>query len=171
MLFPSTWTAPTGWGVVLQWHSGYPGVPPLVLNARDDTLLADFNAGVVDSRGHGAYGDIHTMLPTLTKGSWNDFVVRVRWEGTATGSFQVWHRVRGQTGFQRRLDLQGIPTLQVVNDAVYENYLKLGLYRNADPVKTDVVYHDGFHRGSRLADLGGAFGLDAGFAELISALS
>ena len=56
--------------------------------------------------------------------------------------------------YTKALELLDVPTLQAQDGVTYGNYTKLGLYRWVDPVKTDVIYHDGFRRSSVLDGLG-----------------
>ena len=59
-----------------------------------------------------------------------------------------------RTHTRRHSKLLDVPTLQAQDGVTYGNYTKLGLYRWVDPVKTDVIYHDGFRRSSVLDGLG-----------------
>jgi hypothetical protein len=153
-LFPSSWTAPSYFGIFLQWHSDLPIPPPIAFNARDDSAVLQLNTGVVDeSTGRGTNFVKYPLLSSLSKGQWNDFVVHVHWSLT-DGSLTVWHRANPSDPYTKALELLDVPTLQAQNGITYGNYTKLGLYRWTDPVKTDVIYHDDFHRSSVLGGLG-----------------
>lgn len=144
-LFPTGWTEPYGWGIFLQWHSSFPIPPPVSFNARGTYAEVVVDSGPLNaSRTAGTFRVRYPLLDKLSKGLWNDFIARIRWSGT-NGAITVWHRVEGENGYVKRLDVSGIPTLQSSGGVTSDNYIKLGLYRNAD-TKTDVVYHDGFHR-------------------------
>jgi hypothetical protein len=153
-LFPSSWTAPSYFGIFLQWHSNLPIPPPIAFNARDDSAVVQLNTGVVDdSTGHGTSFVKYPLLSTLSKGQWNDFVVHVHWSLT-DGSLTVWHRANPSDPYTKALELLDVPTLQAQDGVTYGNYTKLGLYRWVDPLKTDVIYHDDFRRSSGLDGLG-----------------
>ena len=153
-LFPPTWTAPNSFGIFLQWHSNLPIPPPIAFNARDDSAVVQLNTGVVDdSTGRGTDFVKYPLLSSLSKGRWNDFVVHVHWSLTH-GSLTVWHRANPTEPYTKALELLDVPTLQAQDGLTYGNYTKLGLYRWVDPVKTDVIYHDGFRRSSVLDGLG-----------------
>jgi hypothetical protein len=144
-LFPSDWSEPFGWGVFVQWHSQFPIPPPVSFNARADTAEISVNAGPLEPSGtNGSFRRKYPLLATLNKGSWNDFIARIRWSGT-NGAIAVWHRLEGDSGFVKVVDVTGIPTLQSSGATISDNYLKLGLYRNAD-TKTNIIYHDDFRR-------------------------
>lgn len=143
--FPSDWSEPFGWGIFVQWHSQFPIPPPVSFNARADTAEISVNAGPLEPSGtNGSFRRKYPLLATLNKGSWNDFIARIRWSGT-NGAIAVWHRLEGGTDYVKVVDVTGIPTLQSSGATISDNYLKLGLYRNADN-KTNVVFHDAFRR-------------------------
>jgi hypothetical protein len=150
-LFPTNWTAPSYFGVFLQWHSAFPYSPPIAFDARGDNAQIDMNTGVLDSNGKGTLKQVFPLLSTLSKGAWNDFVVHVRWSLT-NGFVTVWHR-SGDQPYSRILDLEEVPTLQAQDGNTSENYVKQGLYRWTDPVKTDTLYQDDFRRASSLDGL------------------
>jgi hypothetical protein len=151
-LFPANWSAPSYFGIFLQWHSALPYSPPIAFDARDDTAQIKMNTGAVDSSGVGAFKHAFPVLSSLSKGSWNDFVVHVRWSLT-NGALTVWHRDRADRPYSKVLDLQGVPTLQAQDGITSENYVKQGLYRWTD-AKTNVLYQDDFRRASSLGELG-----------------
>jgi Polysaccharide lyase len=153
-LFPTDWTAPSYFGIFMQWHSSLPTPPPIAFSARDDTALVQLNTGVVDaSTGRGTNFVQYPLLRTLSKGRWNDFIVHVHWSLTA-GSFTVWNRTSPGAPFTKVLELADVPTLQAEDGTTYHNYTKLGLYRWTDPVKTDYLFHDDFRRAPSLGRLG-----------------
>jgi hypothetical protein len=119
-LFPPGWTAPSYFGIFLQWHSDFPYSPPIAFDARQDTVQVKFNTGNLDSAGVGTRKTVYPLLSTLSKGEWNDFVVHVHWSLT-NGSLTVWHRAGDETGYTKVLDLNGLPTLQAQNGVTSEN--------------------------------------------------
>lgn len=148
-LFPSGWSEPRNWGIFLQWHPDYGTTPPAVqFNAREDSAVVSVNAGPLsDVCCGGAVRLRWTVLQTLNKGLWNDFIAHIKWASDNSGAITVWHRVEGQDTYTKVLDVSGFPTLQSQNGIPAKNYIKLGLYRDAD-TKTNVLYQDGFHRWS-----------------------
>jgi hypothetical protein len=152
-LFPPDWSAPSYFGIFLQWHSDFPYSPPIAFDARANTVQVKLNTGKLDSAGVGTLKTIYPLLSTLSKGEWNDFVVHMHWSLT-NGSLTVWHRAGEKTAYAKVLDVNGLPTLQAQNGVTSENYIKQGLYRWTDPVKTDVLYQDAFKRAPTLHDLG-----------------
>ena len=147
-LFPSGWSEPFGWGYFVQWHASLSSTtPPIAFNAREDAAYVQVNTGSLNSAG--TTGTVRYRLPlldSLHKGRWNDFIAHIHWSSGNDGSITVWHRVEGESGYAKVLDFGGIPTLQVGFDGTAAtNYLKLGLYRDAD-TKTSMLYQDGFKR-------------------------
>jgi hypothetical protein len=158
-MFPTDWST-SDWAIFMQWHSHFPIVPPMAFVVGQDYGVLNLNTGTLDANGQGSYHPSFTVLRTLNKGKWNDFVVHVHWSSTANGSITVWHRVAGGT-FTKVVDVSGVPTLQQQNGVVSGNYMKHGLYRSQNnATMTSVLYLDGFRRGTSLAEMDGAFGAD-----------
>jgi Polysaccharide lyase len=153
-LFPPDWTAPSFFGIFLQFHGGFPFSPPIAFDARNNTAQVNLNTGVVDpSTGHGTNWVSYPLLSTLAKGQWNDFVIHIHWSLT-DGSLTVWHRTADRSSYKKLLDLNDVPTLQSDKGEVSKIYVKQGLYRWRDAAKTDYLYQDGFRRASSIDDLG-----------------
>jgi polysaccharide lyase-like protein len=167
-LFPAGWTTPSGWSIFAQWHSRYQAPPPVAFNVKDNQLMVNTNTGEVNANGTGTNKISYPFANTLSRGEWNDFVVHIVWTA-GNGSITVWHRAGGDP-FSKALDVSGIPTLQTLNAVPSANYLKVGLYRNDDPMGTDVLYQDGFHRAKNPVDLTPAFDGDPAFADLLGDL-
>lgn len=145
-LFPSDWSEPRNWGIFLQWHTGFNWTPPaLSFNAREDSVNVNLNAGEVTDCCGGDTRMRWTVLNTLSKGLWNDFIVHVKWAAGPDGTLTIWHRVEGEDAYTKILDVSGVPTLQSQGGVPTTNYVKLGLYRDTD-TKTNTLYQDGFHR-------------------------
>jgi len=146
-LFPTDWSEPAGWGIFVQWHAGYSTTPPVVsFNARENYAWLSLNSGPLsDPCCGGSTRERWTILPTLHKGLWNDFIAHIKWAAGNDGAITVWTRVEGQDTYTKVLDVSGVPTLQSQNGVAAKNYVKMGLYRDAD-TKTNTIYHDGFHR-------------------------
>ncbi|HYY32694.1 MAG TPA: polysaccharide lyase [Gaiellaceae bacterium] len=169
VLFPRDWTTPSGWAYFTQWHSRFPVPPPIAFNVKDDRLFVYTNTGQLNANGVGTNKVGYQFAASLRRGEWNDFVVHIVWSAT-NGSIAVWHRAGGDP-FAKALEVSGIPTLQTSNGVISSNYLKLGLYRNADSTDTDALYQDGFHRGRSPTDLRATFGDDPAYQALLAQLS
>ena len=61
--------------------------------------------------------------------------------------------------------------MQTLGGVVSSNYLKIGFYRNDEPKLTNVLYQDGFSRGTTPAALAPAFGGDPGFQALLDEIA
>jgi hypothetical protein len=147
-LFPTDWTEPKNWGIFVQWHADYNSTPPAIsFSAREDSVNLNLNAGQLTDCCGGEVRMRWTVLNSLNKGLWNDFIAHIKWASGPDGAITVWHRVEGEDAYTRILDVAGVPTLQSQDGIPAKNYIKLGLYRDAD-TKTNVLYQDGFHRWS-----------------------
>lgn len=145
-LFPTDWTEPRNWGIFIQWHSFNWTPPAVALTAREDSAYLNLNSGPLsDPCCGGSTRKRWLVLPTLSKGLWNDFIAHIKWTSGNDGYITLWHRVEGQNAYTKVLDASGFPTLQSNNGASTPNYLVLGLYRD-DDTKTNTLYQDGFHR-------------------------
>jgi hypothetical protein len=147
-LFPTDWSAPRNWGIFLQWHAFNWTTPAVAFNARDNSVVINVDGGPLNAAGTtGSVRNVFPLLSTLNKGLWNDFIAHIKWSSGNDGAITVWHRVDGEDAYTKVLDVSGFPTLQSQDGVTAKNYVKMGLYRDAD-TKTDVIYHDGFHRWS-----------------------
>jgi hypothetical protein len=145
-LFPTDWTEPRNWGIFIQWHSFNWTPPAVALTAREDSAYLNLNAGPLSEPCcGGSTRKRWLVLPTLSKGLWNDFIAHIKWTSGNDGYITLWHRVEGQNSYTKVLDASGVPTLQSNNGQSTPNYLVLGLYRDSD-TKTNTLYQDGFHR-------------------------
>ncbi|MEZ4234566.1 MAG: polysaccharide lyase, partial [Myxococcota bacterium] len=162
-LFPTDWTGESGWQIITEWHTDqrFP-IPPVRLDAKTNSLSLWITAGQCYLNGSTPmpcqYDQGHTLLTNLNKGRWNDFIVRVTWQKSATGAVQVWHRVEGQTDYTLLLDLDGVPTLPWRNgdNDPADIYVLHGLYRN-DTNVVNTLYHDNFVRGTTWTDVAATF--------------
>jgi hypothetical protein len=158
-MFATNWVSPE-WGIFLQWHSDLPFVPPLAFTVFGERIVLSTNTGVMDGVDRRRY---YTVLGSLDRGSWHDFVMHVHWSAT-NGSMSVWHRLGGTGAFTNVLDVAA-PTLQIQDGFISPNYQKEGLYR-APAAFANTLYQDGYVRSSTVNDVGSAFGYDPGFAAL-----
>ena len=168
-LFPLDWRAPYKWGIFAQWHATLGTSPAVSFGARGDTVHLGLLAGKTDEKANRfEFSRRVPLLSTLSKGRWNDFVLRVRWSGRNNGIVEVWHRVAGSGGFEKKVSLSGITTLQYATargqspDNPSSIYVLWGLYRGSycskptqlnctGPLGTQapsVLYQDGFARGT-----------------------
>ncbi len=130
-LFPSDFPANNTWQVFTQWHhSGCCGSPPVEFDLDGERIVLAHN------------GDIVLWSAPLVRGVWHDFVVHVFWSST-DGYIDLYY------DGQRVLDHKATPTLFPGE----HNYLKQGLYRDANVTQPGVVYHDGMVMGTSLADV------------------
>lgn len=135
--FPSVKT----WQLFVQWHhTGSSGSPPLELYVYGEELRLRVDASTDVWKG------------TLSRGEWHDFVLHVKWSSDPkVGFVELWYdgakalaKTHGRTLF-----------------AGQENYLKMGLYRNASIAPVGILFHDGMTIATDAADVMGSAG-DAG---------
>jgi Polysaccharide lyase len=161
-LFPRDWRKPQGWGIFAEWHANLSTSPIIGFSARGEG--ADFTvlSGLINDRTNEAAVDrVVPLLPTLSKGRWNDFVMHVRWSQRNEGFVEVFHRVEGSPALRKLVSFRNIPTFQVTRDGRgLGTYLLLGMYRasfcpqptqlgctspqGVQPPST--LFHDGFVR-------------------------
>ena len=148
-MFPADWAEPSGWGDIVRWTSALSYPPALRFNARADTLLVNMTSGDVES---GApYRNEIVALPSLSLGSWHDFVVHVSWTAEPSGVVAMWHRTEGETELRRVVCLTAIPTLHRASTRmVPPHYVRQGLARDQTAF-VSTVYQDGFRRGTSWA--------------------
>lgn len=111
------------------------------------------------------------LLAPIPVGQWIDVVVHIRFTHSSQGTLAVWSRTGGESWTREpQVRRDGIPTLQWIpgfenrifghrndpriNSNIYTSslYVELGLYPGTDSVETtDVVYLDGYRRGTSLA--------------------
>jgi hypothetical protein len=130
-LFPADFPAPNTWQVFTQWHhSGCCGSPPLEF-------------GLVGERIHISHNGSEVLWSApLVRGVWHDFVVHVYFSSTS-GFIEFWYD--GQPALAKT-------AVQTLNPGEVD-YLKQGLYRNANIADVAVVYHDGMTIGTSMADV------------------
>lgn len=134
-LFPKDYPLSDGWQVFAQWHQeGCCGSPPLEFFVKGDQMFL---------RVGGSEGPIPWQGP-LSRGSWHDFVLQVKWSSNAkVGFVQLWHN--GELALPK--------TMGATQFGSEMNYLKLGLYRE-DTIQPEAsVYHDGFTMSTALEDV------------------
>lgn len=161
-LFPRDWVKPYRWGIFAEWHANLDTSPIIAFNAAGDTAELNVHTGVTNEEANSFQHNLNLpLLGTLSKGRWNDFVMRVRWRTAPSGTIEVWHRLAGQVHMRKLVSLSGIPTLQwTTGGRGYFVYLLFGLYRGSHCPKpteldcasslgvqaTNTLYHDSYVR-------------------------
>ena len=158
-MFPDDWTEPPGWGIILQFHSPFFVSPPLAVNARGNELRVQGGGGQFDDRR--TFGA--TILPTLRKGVWHDFVMQVHWDH-AHGRVKVWHRFAGDATWRVAVDLKDVANIQTDDGTPAKNGLRMGLYRDTGGDRTNVVFLDGMRRETTFGAAAESFAPRAGAA-------
>lgn len=114
MRFPENFENPTGnWFIVMQWHAGEGGSPPLTINISDD--------GTVDIAGDGTDEPEQTIGP-VRRGEWTDYVLHAKFSADHdTGFVEAWEN--GE---------QTVPKTARQTMTSDNNDLKMGIYRDED---------------------------------------
>lgn len=124
MYLPPEFVNPRGyWFIVMQWHGGS-GSPPLAVNIGKD--------GRVVVGGDGIKGEKPRAIGPVRRGQWVDYVLHVGFSQKKSKGF-----VEGWENGVRTVPRYSRATM--IDD---ENYLKQGIYREADG-STAVVWLDG----------------------------
>lgn len=77
-------------------------------------------------------------------GLWHDWIIRVVWSPDDGGSFDVWHRLEGDSSFGEPLKSDsGVPTMNMNGQSAPPVRSKIGLYRAPHPV-THIMFHDSY---------------------------
>jgi Polysaccharide lyase len=161
-LFSREWTSPYRWGIFAEWHAILATSPLISFDARGNSANIRLLSGLTDQATNTAAVDRAVpLLSTLSKGRWNDFVMRVRWSTRSDGLVDVYHRVEGARSLRWVVSFRGVPTFQMAKDGSgVGTYLLLGLYRAShcsQPTQLgctsslgaqppNALYHDGFVR-------------------------
>jgi YHS domain-containing protein len=147
--FPSNWNASSqldsthsDWSIIWQLHgpNTYQFSPSFAIDAgkKSQTGVPQFyinlQSGFIDPKNkkstmhHFPFNSPDNIVPL---GHWVDFIIRINFSVTTSGSFTVWRRDEGKNCFHLALDKTNIPTLQqtVGESTVPQHYWKQGLYR------------------------------------------
>jgi uncharacterized protein (TIGR03382 family) len=134
-LFPEDYPSANTWQLFAQWHQdGCCGSPPLEFYVVGEEMFL---------RVGGSNGKVVWRGP-LVRGSWNDFVLRVKWSSNPKEGFVEMYK-DGELAVPK--------TMAATQFNGERNYLKLGLYRDNSISQVGVVYHDGFTMGTTLEDV------------------
>jgi hypothetical protein len=98
----------------------------------------------------GNVASLGAVPAPLQRGVWHELVVHVHWAADATGSVDVWHRLRGARAWSRTASVSGYPTVQWAEDGVpgVEGAVtadKFGAYRGSSDFPL-TIWEDGFLR-------------------------
>ena len=160
--FPRDWVAPHKWGIFAEWHAKLVTSPVIGFSAAGDRAELSLLSGLTDERANSAaVNRVVPLLPTLSKGHWNDFVMHVGWSTRSTGFVDVYHRVEGAPKLRKLVSFRNVPTFQETREGKgVGTYVLLGIYRAsycAQPTQVgcgsslgvqppSTIYHDGFVR-------------------------
>ncbi len=125
--FDPTFPATVGGGflMVMQWHSGGDGTPPMALEVAGDGQLV--------LTGHTPGAPAPMVIGDISRGQWIDYVVHAKFSRSAgTGFAEVF-----------RNGALAVPMHPRVNMESHSNYLKMGIYRDYRATTTAVMWADG----------------------------
>jgi hypothetical protein len=171
VFFPKNWREPSpaaGWGLSIAQFS-FQGIwgAPVSLNAHARNIELVMQSGlcapVTSSHPGCAYssgsdGNVTPMVAVpapIKLAAWHELIVHVHHATDSTGVIEVWHRLKGQTGWKKTVSLRGYPTVQWTPDRLSILHFnatvdKIGAYRGrADFPLT--VWQDGFVRAASFA--------------------
>jgi len=155
-----TYTGVGGFSIFLQEHGpndagpAHDGLSPALCLNASDIFYATVTVGDWDypypTDGHNIYQNITFSDPSLNKGNWTDFVLKVKHANDYTGEFTIWKRNTSSGSFTQVASLTNIPTMQYqTGSAVGPHYWKCGIYRdNQATAITNILYEDCQTRGS-----------------------
>jgi len=143
------WQAPT-WGIVLQLHGPASlGVHPSFHVELNDHFSIYLHAGDLDGT-HIENTEYLLSDGSIHPGAWTDFVLKIKFSKSYTGSVDVWRREEGEADFTSILSLADVPTLQYKSSLgpnAGDHYWQHGFYRQAEYF-TNILWLDCFTRGS-----------------------
>ena len=163
---PSDFTSPTcsnltacnnPWGTFQQLHgANVYSAPPVYSLGAADTYYIHLTSGDLDIYDKYGAHRIRYPLGSLQRGKWVDFVWKIKYAKTATGTVDVWRRIEGETNFTQVLTLANLPTLQyktsVNGGAILDSYWRTGHYTSPETF-TRVLYLDSQTRGNNFDDV------------------
>ena len=142
------WVNPRNYGIFVQFHTTWPMAPALEISTQNGEFY-------VITRGGDRYnydGRRTTLVPTLSPGRWNDFVMHVKW-GVSDGAVKIWHRVQGQAQFNVVFDKTNVPNILTDGSTASKLLLRHGYYRGSGSPGTAVVHQDGMRRAATFNDV------------------
>jgi len=131
VLLPSDYPTNTGWSLVVQWKGIHTGSPPISLNLRNDRWMLNYRPNVNS-------GELHKWDAPVVKGQWANFVLHVKWSANpAVGFIEMWYNgVLVVPKF-------ATSTMHTNGSLPINNYVAMGLYRDASISTNVILYHDG----------------------------
>ena len=155
--FPHDW-APPRWGLIFELHGDARfSLAPLRFNTRSNHMTLDMTTGACTDRSSCSYHHSFRLLSTLSKGRWNDFVVRIRFTKQRQGIIEVCHHLAGAKRWRMVLRLRNVPTLPYYPDQSDARLTFLwGIYTGAGE-STRILYGDNFGFSTRLTDIADTF--------------
>jgi hypothetical protein len=148
----------SAWGIFQQLHGNdvYHAPPPFAIGATDSYYVQIFSGDLDYLSDRTKSLTIKYPIGALQRGKWVDFVWKIKFAKTFTGSVDVWKRIEGETDFTNVLSVANIPTLQfassVRDGAVLDAYWKTGYYTSQETF-TRVIYIDCNTRGGNFNDV------------------
>lgn len=136
------------WGIFLQLHGpdNLNASPAYALSATDK-IRFNMRTGLISKSGNNVEYDLTNG--DVTKGSWIDFIVTIKYAIDNTGFVRVQRRDEWEADFTQVLYIPNTPTLQYSlrgkKPIVGDHYMKHGLYRNRQPFRS-ILYLDNFTR-------------------------
>lgn len=128
---PADYPANTNWSLVVQWKGIHTGSPPISLNLRNDRWMLNYRPTVNSS-------ELHKWDAPATKGRWENFVLHVKWSADPSiGFIEFWHN--GQLVVQKFYT----STMHTNGTTPVNNFVAMGLYRDASISTNVILYHDG----------------------------
>ena len=146
------------WGIFQQLHGSdkYSAPPVFALGATDAFYMQMYSGDLDALKDPKKSHTVKYSLGALQRGKWVDFVWKIKFSKTYTGTVDIWKRVEGETIFTQVLSIANIPTLQfkssVSNGAVLDAYWKTGYYTSVENF-TRVIYIDSNTRGANFNDV------------------
>ena len=137
---PTGWETPDlntsgfAWGIVWQLHSGS-GSPPIAFSVARTVSGVSTEGFHIQNRASTS-GDYVFSNAAMPRDVWVDFVTRITFSATTSGSLDCWRRDVGGA-WELVLSQTGIATLDHVNN----HYWKHGLYRSPSN-HTNILYLD-----------------------------
>lgn len=146
------------WGIFQQLHGNdvYHAPPPFAIGATDTYYMQMWSGDLDYFSDRTKAHTVRYPIGALQRGKWVDFVWKIKFAKTFTGSVDVWRRIEGETDFTYVLSVANIPTLQfassVSDGAVLDAYWKTGYY-TSEEIFTRIIYIDCNTRGNSMDDV------------------
>lgn len=143
----SPWVNPRNYGIFVQFHTTWPMAPALEISTQYGEFYLITRGG--DRNNYD--GRRTTLVPTMSPGKWNDFVMFVKW-GVRDGAVKIWHRTQGGQ-FKVVFDKTNVPNILTDGSTASKLLLRHGYYRGSNSPGTAVVFQDGMRRAATFNDV------------------